>query len=100
MPRSIVTLEFDGNPVGEGNRFNQIVRGTRALNPCPNQGSPEGCERFDSTIEMVTSSQRACGIAAMSYCPRRDCMKYFVNLALEIDGAATRLYTPVTSSLE
>ena len=100
MPRSIVTLEFDGNPVGEGNRFNRIVSGARILNPCPHQGSPEGCERFDSTIEMVTSSQRACGIAAMSYCPRRDCMKYFVNLALEIDGAATRLYTPVTSSLE
>ena len=100
MPRSIVTLEFDGNPVGEGNRFNQIVRGTRALSPCPNQGSPEGCERFDSTIEVGTSSQGVCGIAAMSYCPRRDCMKYFVNLALEIDGAATRLYTPVTSSLE
>jgi hypothetical protein len=35
MPRSIVTLEFDGNPVGEGNRFNRIVRGTRTLNPSP-----------------------------------------------------------------
>jgi hypothetical protein len=100
MPRSLVTLEFDGNPVGEESRFRRTVRDVRTSNPCPNQGAPEGCERFDSTIEVGTSSQGACGIAAMSYCPRRDCMEYLVNLALEIDGAATRLYTPVTSSLE